>query len=406
VRINNLLAVSIAITATAAMQSPSVARVSADAAPPGGGVALRARGLELGYNLDHAEAIATFKQAIDSDPQSPTGYRLLAAAAWVTLLFEQGAITVDDFLGQARAEMPRSAPAESLSQLFHDSLEKAIAISERRLHEQPSDPAAHYEVGAAYGLLASYIATVDGRLTRSLGAGRRAYREHQRTLNLDPRRKDAGLIVGTYRYAVSELSAPLRLGAYLAGLGGGRERGLEMVEEAARYPSDVQSNARFTSILLYNRAGRFDEALRVIGELQRKYPRNRLLWLEAAGTALRAGRPGEARTMVEAGLAQLAGDERRRAPGEDARWHYTHGAALVALNDAVGAGHALRAALDGEARDWLRGHTHKELGKLASLAADRKLALEEYRLADRLCRQDHDEICAAEVKALIRKGER
>ena len=95
-----------------------------------------------------------------------------------------------------------------------------------------------------------------------------------------------------YRYAVSELSMPLRLGAYLAGLGGGRERGLRMVEEAARYPSDVQPNAQFTLILLYNRAARYDDALRVIGDLQQRFPRNRLLWLEAGGTALRAERPG------------------------------------------------------------------------------------------------------------------
>ena len=103
-----------------------------------------------------------------------------------------------------------------------------------------------------------------------------------------------------------------------------------MVEEAAHYPSDAQPNALFALILIYNREGRYDDALRVIGELQQRFPRNRLLWLEAGNTALRAGRPADAKAALEEGLAQLSRDPRPRAQGEDARWHYAHGAALVA----------------------------------------------------------------------------
>src|SRR4029079_4016539 len=93
-----------------------------------------------------------------------------------------------------------------------------------------------------------------------------------------------------YRYAVSSLSAPIRLLAGIAGFGGGREKGLHLIEAAAAYPSDTQTNARFTVIVIYNREERYDDALRVIRELQQAYPRNRLLWLEAGSTALRAGR--------------------------------------------------------------------------------------------------------------------
>lgn len=400
-----LLALAVAAVSSVGAQTPAETAVG-PRVDPAAAVALRARGLELGYNLDHADAIAAFKQAIAADPHRAAAYRLLAATTWITLLFEQGAITVDDFLGQARANLPRSAPASPLSDVFHDSLGQAIRIAEQQLREHPADADAHYQVGAAYGFLASYTATVEGRLLGSFGSARRAYREHERVLTLDPQRKDAGLIVGMYRYAVSELSVPLRLGAYLAGIGGGRERGLRLVEDAARYPSDVQPNAQFTLILMYNRAARYDDALRVIGELQRRYPRNRLLWLEAGGTALRAGRLAEARAVLEEGLARLSRDTRPRARGEDARWRYTYGATLVALKDDAPAERELRAALDGAARDWVRGRVHKELGKLADLAADRSRALAAYRLADRLCRQDHDSICSDEVKTLMKKGYR
>jgi tetratricopeptide (TPR) repeat protein len=362
--------------------------------------------LQHGFNLDHADALTAFKQAMAAAPDDPAAYRLAAATLWINLLFEQGAITVDDYLGQARANLSRPAPNAALDLAFHDALRQALALSEARLRDHPSDADAHYQVGAAYGYLASYTATVEGRLLGSLGPARRAYREHERALELDPRRADAGLVVGMYRSAVASLPAPMRLLARLAGFGGDRGRALRMVEDAARHPSDAQPNALFTLILIYNREARYDDALRVIGELQERFPRNRLLWLEAGNTALRAGRPQSAKTALEQGLARLADDPRPRAEGEDARWRYAYGATLVALKEAVPAERELRAALAGATRDWVRGRIHKELGKLADLAADRPGALAEYRVADRLCRQDHDGECVDELKKLKRTGNR
>jgi len=378
------------------------ASAAAAAGGPPASAALRARGLELGYNLDHDEALAAFNAAIAADPEDPAPYRLKAAATWIALLFEQGVITVDDYLGQARANVQRSPPTAELDTAFHQALRQALTLSEQRLKNHPADADAHYQVGAAFGFLASYTATVEGRVLGSLGAARRAYHEHERVLALDPRRKDAGLIVGLYRYSVAALPGPLRLIAHLAGFGGGRERGLRMVEEAARYPSDVQSNALFTLILMYNREARYDDALRVIGELQRRYPRNRLLWLEAGSTALRAGRFTEAKASLEEGLARLSRDGRPRASGEEARWRYALGATLVALKDTAAAERELRAALVDATRDWVRGRAHKELGKLADLSGNRPRALEEYRLADHFCSQDHDSECSDEVKRLLK----
>jgi tetratricopeptide (TPR) repeat protein len=179
-----------------------------------------------------------------------------------------------------------------------------------------------------------------------------------------------------------------------------------MVEEAARFPSDVQPNALFTLIVMYNREARYDDALRVIGELQRRYPRNRLLWLEAGHTALRAGRPAEAKAALEEGLARLSHDSRPRAAGEDARWHAAYGTALVALRDVQPAERELRFTIASASRDWVRGRAHKELGKIADLAGDRARALDEYRLADRLCRQDRDSVCTDELSPLMKTGYR
>ena len=369
---------------------------------PTAAAALRARGLDQAYNLDHAEALTTFKQLIAEAPDSPAGYRLAAATLWIKLLFEQGAVTVDDYLGQARSDARRLPPTPALAAQFHDYLRRAKTLAERRAREHPDDPDAHFQLGAAYGFEASYTATVEGRVFASVGPARHAYADHSRALALNPARKDAGLLVGMYRCAVAELSGLPRLFARFSGFTGDRAGGLRLVEDAARYPSDVQANALFTLVLLYNRAGRYDAALEVIRQLQARYPRNRLLLLEAGGTALRAGRPAQARVWLEQGLATLASDRRPRAFGEEARWHYTYGAALVSLKDATAADRELRMALASATRDWLRGRIHRELGRLADLAGNRASARDEYQEAIRLCREDKDRSCVDESRTLLK----
>ena len=119
-----------------------------------------------------------------------------------------------------------SASSQDLDAAFHDASRSRAGARRGALRAHPSDADAHYQVGAAYGFRASYTATVEGRVVGSLGPRDARIAEHERVLALDPARKDAGLIVGLYRYAVASLPAPLRLMAQLAGFGGGRERGL------------------------------------------------------------------------------------------------------------------------------------------------------------------------------------
>ena len=363
---------------------------------------LRAKALELGYNLDHAEALATFNDAIAADPTDPAPHRLAAATLWIQALFHQGAVTADDYLGQARSNVERKPFPPELDAAFRARLNRALDLAQVRLRANPRDADAHFHVGAAYGFLASYTATVEGRVLGGAGDARRAYREHKRVLELDPSRTDAGLIVGMYRYGVSQLPLHWRLLAGLAGFDGGRDQGVTFVERAAATPGDVQTNARFTLIVIYNREERYDAALRVIGELQTQYPRNRLLWLEQGTTALRAGRFGVARAALEQGLSKFAVDPRQRALGEEARWRYAYGAALAGSGEREKAERELNTVLAIQSPRWLQGRAHKELGKLADRAGDRSGALTEYRVAARLCRTDHDQPCVDETAKFLR----
>ena len=401
-RILRWTAIAAVLTAATVLQASQTPTGVADA------VALRARGLELGYNLDHADATAAFRAAAAADPDHAAAWRSVAASMWISVLFEQGAVTAEDFLGRTGSPMGRKPPSAEFEKSFHDALNRAIALSEARLNDPGLAGAsakadALYQLGAAYGFLASYTATIEGSLRKGLSPARRAYNAHERVLQLDPSRKDAGLIVGLYRYMVASMPMWSRMLAYAAGFGGDRERGIRMIEEAAAFPSDVQPNARFSLIVIYNREQRYDDALRVIGELQRQFPRNRLLWLEAGSTAFRANRPADAIRAYERGLAMLASDRRPRAFGEESRWHYDYGAALAAAGDSARAERELRTALEAQSHDGLRGRIHLELGKLTT---DRTRAADEFYVAANLCGAVNDVVCVKDAAARLRKARR
>src|SRR5262249_28267296 len=124
--------------------------------------------------------------------------------------------------------------------------------------------------------------------------------------------------------------------------------------------------------------------------------------LEAGSTALRAGRFDEARQAIEEGMSRLSADQRPRAFGEEARWRYYRGSALVGLHRVDEAEGNLRFVLTGESAEWLPGRAHKELGKIADLAGNRAGAIAEYRLASRICREQHDSNCEDEANGLIK----
>jgi tetratricopeptide (TPR) repeat protein len=360
---------------------------------------IRKQAFDLAYNLDRDDAIALLEKAREAAPEDPASYRALAAVTWLQILYQRGAVTVDHYLGGiSRARIELRQPDPLLDKRFQVNLEQALTLAERRVAARPRDPQAHYDYGTALGLQASYTATVEGKLLAGFRAAKRAYDAHERVLALDGRRKDAGLVVGTYRYLVSALSLPMRWMAYVAGFGGGRERGARMIAEAADYPGESQVEARFALILVYNRERQYDAALQVLGTLEREYPRNRLIILEKGSTTLRAGRYADADRILSEGLARLARDTRRRIPGEEALWHYKRGAARLGAGRREEAVADLRAALAAKPAEWVAGRTRVELGKAADLAGDRNSARGEYEQAIALCDQGSDPICAEEAR--------
>jgi len=388
----------VALCVCLAVAAAAPARANRDSA------ALRARGSSEIYNLDRDQALATFRQAVAADSQDAAAYRGLATVLWLNITFRRGNMTIDDYLGRVTTpNTPMPPPPAAAAAAFRDALDHALTLARGRLAENASDADAHYQLGAAVGLRASYTATVDGSAVGAFRAAREAYDEEERVLAIDPKRKDAGLIVGTYRYVVSTLALPLRWMAYVVGFGGGKERGIQMVEEAAAYPGDNQHDAQFALLLLYNREKRYDDALKRLATLRETFPRNRLLWLETGSTLLRANRAADAARILEEGFARFADDKRERMFGEEALWYHKRGTAREWSGRTSDAQADLRKAIEIPGRKWVHGRSHLELGRIALNAGRRAEARQELEQAITLCQSDNDPYPVDEARRLLKR---
>jgi tetratricopeptide (TPR) repeat protein len=365
--------------------------------------ALKARGSAELYNLNREQAEATFREAVKADPQDAGAYRGLAGALWVGITLDRGAMTIDSYLGRVtRQDIKMAPPPAAVATEFQESVDRAVALAREKVTAGRDMASAQYELGAAIGMRASYAATIEGSVVHGFRAAKEAYDAHERVLELDPARRDAGLIVGTYRYVVATLSMPMRWMAYIAGFGGGREKGIQLIEQAADYHGDNQAEARLALTLLYNRERRYGDALRQLDALRAKYPANRLLSLESGSTLLRAGRHADAERVLSEGIARLAEDKRPRMFGEEALWYYKRGLARTRLGRGAEARRDLNTALSHEGRNWVHGRTHFELGKLALQAGDRSAGREHLQTAVRLCESDRDGATADEAQRLLK----
>ena len=361
-------------------------------------------GYQAAYNLDHDEALAAFRRAVDADPDDPAAYRAIAAITWLNLMFSRGALSADEFLSSLpESNVAMKSPPADMAATFRTNVDTAIRLAEAQVRLHPRDAGAHINLGAARGLLAAYTVTIEGSLFEAVGLARSAFKVIENVLKFDPSRKDAAFFAGSYRYAVANLTAVKRWLAYLAGFGGDRERAIRLLEESAAYPSDIQADARVLLVLVYNKERRYDDALRLLEGLRREFPRNRLLWLESGSTDMRAGRPARALEFLDAGIAMFERDTRQKAFGEAAMWYAKRGAAHAALGDRSKADADLRKALAAEGRGWVHGRSRLELGKLADLSGNRTAALAEYRRASALCGGDRDPVGRAEAERLLKK---
>jgi hypothetical protein len=272
----------------------------------------------------------------------------------------------------------------------------------RRLAEQQlthaDDADTHYQVGATAALSALYTATVEGRTFGALTQGRRAVSAMGRARERDRGKRETALILGMSQYTISTMSWPVRTLARLSGLSGDRETGLALLREAAMQGTETETDALLLLMIVDNREGRPADALPRLTYLQRLHPRNRLLSLNHAATALAAGRPHEAEQALSPRIAGHDWDAGPFVLGEIALWFAQRGTARARLRRDSEAAIDLQRGLLSEPRDWVRGRIHSQLGDLALTAGNRMQARQEFETALDFSERGGDRMAVKDVR--------
>lgn len=354
------------------------------------------------YNLDHDQALGHARQAVRLDPNLSRAHRGLASTIWLDMLFWRGGMSVDTYLGSLQSmQLNLPKPDPEMAAEFKGALARAIELAEKRLRQKPNDVDAIYDAGAAYGVQASYTATIEGSITSAFRSARRAFDLQSEVLQRDPNRAAAGLIVGTYRYIIASQPVVVQWFAYLAGFSGDKAKALAMLENASHDPMS-RVDGKTALVLIYSREGRHSEAMRLAGELAAELPRNRLFVLEQGAAAIRAGRAAEADAILTRGIAAFDKDPRPKQPGERALWLYKRGLSRLNQNHPADATADLRQALASSPLSWVEGRTLVALGQIADLAGQRTEAVANYTKARSIC-GNLDQMCADESRKYLKQ---
>src|SRR5262245_22152476 len=336
--------------------------------------ALRAAGCDSLFNLDYATAEEKFEEMVKLNPEHPAGHYYLATTQWLSILnsmrrLQTGLYTDDSFFaGSGDKGVPQ------LDRRFRDVTTRAINTGQARVRKNQNDIEALYYLGATYGMLAGYEASVARRFKSALDNGSRGVEYHRKVVKLDPNYADAYLSIGLYNYVVGTLPWLIRWGLKLVKVSGNRQRGLADILKALDKGKYARDDARVVLIAIYQREEDHDKALKLLDELALKYPRNYLYSLERAAVLGRMGKSCESYSAFNETL------HNERAGSIVDLIHYQYGRALFESGEFTGATGQFIAVIETPKADaTLVSLARLQLGQAFDATGQRESALEQYQ---------------------------
>jgi tetratricopeptide (TPR) repeat protein len=284
---------------------------------------------------------------------------------------------------------PKMEPTDDERRSLNEHVETVLKMAQARLAANPKDVEALYAQGVAYSLRANYNFLARKAYLDALRDATNARKAHDRVVQLAPSNIDARLVQGVHEYIVTDLPFTYRIVGFLTGFHGDRENAVRILKLVAAKGNRNRSDAEVMLAAIYRRERRPAEAIPLLQDMIRRYPRNYLFRFELIQMysdakeeekALRviydieqlkhAGRPGYDHLPIERiyyarGVLQFW--YRHYFDACDNLKRVTAGASNVDLNTAVTA--------------WMR------LGQTYDMIRERKTAVASYRTAIALAPQ-------------------
>ena len=334
------------------------------------------------YNLDYDGAIARFDKVLAAHPQDPMAYGFDLMVTVFRELYHQDLLDTtyyahDSFLTTGRKVEVQPQQVERIEFLT----DKAISLADERIKNNPQDANAYFARGYARGLHAAFITLANHSFVGAARQGLAARNDSEAALRIDPAYYDADMAIGIQQFAVASLPRLVRMVVGIAGVGGNKEKGLDLLKVSASKGVVTRVESRTALSLFLRHDGRYPEALAVQHGLATEYPRDYLFRLEEANLA------------KDAGNAQLAIATYKTVLNDAAKpGYYTDPRLALAYfgladtergqNDVASAAkHYLAAAAQANCSDWLRKRAQLNAGEMLDLLHQRDQAKAQYERA-------------------------
>lgn len=271
-------------------------------------IELRKAGNAALYNIDYATARVKFEEVRKLQPQHPAGDIYLATTIWLEHLnksrrLQTGLYSTDSsfYAGaeEAKEDNEGDTVDPAIDRAFRDRMAQAKTKALTLVARNKNDADAQYFLGAYFGVMAGYEASVARKFFAAMRNGSRSVDAHEKVLKLKPDYYDAYLSVGMYDYIVGNLPFVYKTLAAIAGVRGNKQRGIERLQTIITKDSATADDARVMLLAIYQNEKRYEDALAILQQLNAKYPASYLLKLETASTLVTLKKTKEAFATFE-----------------------------------------------------------------------------------------------------------
>jgi tetratricopeptide (TPR) repeat protein len=334
------------------------------------------------YTLDFDGALSRFEAIQKENPQSAiaTGYILMTLI--FRELYRQDLLDTTYYAHDSFLTSKRNVPVpQDVRDRIESLTNSAIALCDQQIKSNPNDANAYFARGYARGMHAAFITLVDHSFVAAARQGLASRNDSEATLRIDPGYADAKMAIGIQQFAVASLPRLVRMVVGIAGVGGNKQRGLDLLRESAAHGIVTPIESRTALSLFLRHDARYPEAIVVQKGLADQYPHDYLFRLEVANLTKDSGNGPGAIAIYRAILADA------QKPGYfiEPRLHMTYfGLADTQRGQnqiADAAQNYLLAAAQPTCSDWIRHRAQLNAGEMFDLLQKRDEAIKQYQLA-------------------------
>ncbi len=269
---------------------------------------LRREGHEALYNLDSTTAALKFEEIRRVAPHHPAGDLYLATMLWLghlnktrrlqSGLYGSGSSFYAD-ADKAKEGSEGDAVDAEVDRAFREKMAQAKTKALALVARNKNDADALYYLGAYYGVMAGYEASVARKFFSAMRNGSRCVDAHEKVLKLKPEYYDAYLSIGVYDYIAGSLPFGYKLMASMVGVRGNKKRGIGRMQTIIENNAPTADDARILLVAIFRNEKRYDDALALLDQLSSKYPRSYLIKLERASALVTLNRLDEAYAVFD-----------------------------------------------------------------------------------------------------------